>query len=69
MEEWEQFQKDLLTSVRVANDFKTEAQKNLEKMEQENQMLKERLRQLDADLERARGEFLVSRHLCHRGMD
>lgn len=56
MEEWEQFQKDLLTSVRVANDFKTEAQRSHEKLEQENQMLKERLRQLDTDLEKARGK-------------
>ncbi|MPC38348.1 Cytospin-A [Portunus trituberculatus] len=32
VEEWEQFKKDLLTTVKVANDFKTEQQHDLEKL-------------------------------------
>lgn len=54
VEEWEQFQNDLLVTVRVANDFKTEAQHDLERLSQENTTLKDRLRQLGHDLEKAR---------------
>lgn len=56
VEEWEQFQNDLLTTVKVANDFKTEVQHDLQKLEQENQTLKERNKQLSVDLEKAKGE-------------
>ena len=59
MEEWEQFQRDLLTSVRVANDFKTEAQLNLEKIQHENQALKDRIRQLDFDLDKAKSKYAI----------
>uniref|UniRef100_T1J3B8 Calponin-homology (CH) domain-containing protein n=1 Tax=Strigamia maritima TaxID=126957 RepID=T1J3B8_STRMM len=38
--EWKQFQKDLLTTVRVAHDFKTHAEEELEKMLLENQDLR-----------------------------
>merc|ERR1719517_418761 len=34
-EEWKQFQADLLMTVRVANDFQTEAQQNLEQKSSE----------------------------------
>uniref|UniRef100_A0A0P4W758 Calponin-homology (CH) domain-containing protein n=2 Tax=Scylla olivacea TaxID=85551 RepID=A0A0P4W758_SCYOL len=54
VEEWEQFQNDLLTTVKVANDFKTEVQHDLQKLEQENQVLKERNKQLSVDLEKAK---------------
>ncbi|XP_068232743.1 cytospin-A-like isoform X2 [Palaemon carinicauda] len=54
VEEWEQFQSDLLMTVRVANDFKTEAQHDLERLTQENTMLRERLKQLGQDLEKAK---------------
>ncbi|XP_044261248.1 COP1-interactive protein 1-like isoform X2 [Tribolium madens] len=54
-EEWEKFQKDLLTSVRVANDFKTEAQQDLEKLVMENKAGRERIKQLEAQLEKLKG--------------
>ncbi|KAG0713981.1 Cytospin-A [Chionoecetes opilio] len=58
VEEWEQFQNDLLMTVRVANNFKTEAQHDLEKLEQENVVLKERVKQLGLDVEKAKGPYL-----------
>lgn len=42
-EEWKQFQADLLTTVRVANNFKMEAQEQLEKVIVENKALREKL--------------------------
>ncbi|XP_057653326.1 cytospin-A-like isoform X7 [Diorhabda carinulata] len=51
-EEWEKFQDDLLTSVRVANDFKTEAQQDLQRMIIENKQYRERERQLKAEIEK-----------------
>lgn len=39
-EEWEQFQQDLLISVRVANDFKTEAQLAHEQLALDNKLLR-----------------------------
>lgn len=51
-EEWDQFQRDLLMTVRVANDFKTEAQHDLERLTQENQMLKDKQKQAVQDLEK-----------------
>ncbi|KAK3868393.1 hypothetical protein Pcinc_026200 [Petrolisthes cinctipes] len=54
VEEWEQFRNDLLITVRVANDFKTEAQHDVERLNQENTALKDRLRQLANDLEKAK---------------
>ncbi|XP_047739662.1 cytospin-A isoform X3 [Hyalella azteca] len=47
VEEWEQFQCDLLTTVRVANDFKTEVQAHLEKVQHENALLKHQLSTLE----------------------
>ncbi|KAF2356663.1 Calponin domain [Trinorchestia longiramus] len=47
VEEWEQFQCDLLTTVRVANDFKTEVQSQLDKVQQENTILKHQLATLE----------------------
>lgn len=42
-EEWEQFQQDLLVSVRVANDFKTEAQLAHEQMALDNKLLRDKV--------------------------
>lgn len=42
-EEWQQFQKDLLTTVRVANDFKLETLARMEKVVEENRALHEKL--------------------------
>ncbi|KRT80821.1 hypothetical protein AMK59_6292, partial [Oryctes borbonicus] len=53
-EEWEKFQNDLLTSVRVANDFKTEAQQDLQKMILENKAHREKVRHLEAQIDKLR---------------
>lgn len=60
VEEWEQFQSDLLMTVRVANDFKTEAQHDLERLTQENTVLRDRLKQLGQDLEKAKAVKVCS---------
>ncbi|XP_018568252.1 uncharacterized protein LOC108908637 isoform X2 [Anoplophora glabripennis] len=56
VEEWEKFQNDLLTSVRVANDFKTEAQQDLQRMILENKSLREKERQLKSEIEKLKGD-------------
>lgn len=43
-DEWQRFQQDLLMTVRVANDFKTEAQQELQQLVIENKQLRDRLR-------------------------
>ncbi|XP_043227043.1 cytospin-A-like isoform X3 [Amphibalanus amphitrite] len=58
-EEWAQFQADLLMSVRVANDFRTEAQEHVEKMALDNHRLRERVSALSSDLEKARAAAAV----------
>lgn len=45
--EWKQFQSDLLMTVRVANDFKTEAQRELERLVSENKIARDRIRLLE----------------------
>lgn len=50
--EWQQFQTDLLMTVRVANDFKTEAQSELERVVLENKAQRDRLRALEAQLDK-----------------
>lgn len=47
-------------TVRVANDFKTEAQHDLERLTQENTVLRDRLKQLGQDLEKAKGMILCT---------
>ncbi|XP_063927359.1 uncharacterized protein LOC135140650 isoform X4 [Zophobas morio] len=54
-EEWEKFQNDLLTSVRVANDFKTEAQQDLQKLIMENKASRERIKQLESQIDKLKG--------------
>ena len=51
-EEWKQFQSDLLMTVRVANDFQTEAQQNLEDKSNETEELRERIRRVENENER-----------------
>nr|XP_022907064.1 protein MLP1-like [Onthophagus taurus] len=55
-EEWERFQNDLLTSVRVANDFKTEAQQDLQKIVSENKAYREKVCQLEVMVEKLSGD-------------
>uniref|UniRef100_A0A8D8PZQ6 Cytospin-A n=1 Tax=Cacopsylla melanoneura TaxID=428564 RepID=A0A8D8PZQ6_9HEMI len=51
-EEWQVFQRDLLTTVRVANDFKSETAQKLESVLIENKQLKEKNRTLTSQLEK-----------------
>ncbi|XP_065349008.1 cytospin-A isoform X8 [Cloeon dipterum] len=60
-EEWVQFRSDLLMTVRVANDFKTEAQQQLAKLLVENKSLKEKNRSLEAELAKAKAQQSPSR--------
>ncbi|XP_059479557.1 cytospin-A-like isoform X4 [Neocloeon triangulifer] len=61
-DEWIQFRSDLLMTVRVANDFKTEAQQQLAKLVVENKALKEKNRSLEAELTKAKA--LNTKALC-----
>ncbi|KAG8233354.1 hypothetical protein J437_LFUL013746 [Ladona fulva] len=54
-EEWERFQSDLLVTVRVANDFKNEAKVELEKYVLENRGLKDKIKVLEAEMEKLKG--------------
>lgn len=60
-EEWKQFQADLLMTVRVANDFQTEAQHNLEAKSSETEELRERIRLLESENERLKKNAANSR--------
>lgn len=51
-EEWEQFQSDLLISVRVANDFKTEAQLAHEQLALDNKLLRDKIRGMETQVEK-----------------
>lgn len=54
-EEWEQFQSDLLMTVRVANDLKTEAQTQSEMLIAENKELKEKVKVLEVQVDKLKG--------------
>ncbi|BFF95171.1 cytospin-B-like [Drosophila madeirensis] len=51
-EEWQQFKADLLTTVRVANDFQSESQIALEQLELDNKMQMETIRLLEQKLKK-----------------
>ncbi|KAI5722402.1 hypothetical protein M8J76_007851 [Diaphorina citri] len=51
-EEWQEFQRDLLTTVRVANEFKSETAQKLESVLIENKQLKEKNRTLTSQLDK-----------------
>nr|XP_049699391.1 titin homolog isoform X2 [Helicoverpa armigera]XP_049699392.1 titin homolog isoform X2 [Helicoverpa armigera]XP_049699393.1 titin homolog isoform X2 [Helicoverpa armigera] len=53
--EWKQFQSDLLMTVRVANDFKTEAQRELERLVSENKVARDRIRLLEDQMHSLKG--------------
>ncbi|XP_073948052.1 sperm antigen with calponin homology and coiled-coil domains split discs isoform X3 [Choristoneura fumiferana] len=53
--EWKQFQSDLLMTVRVANDFKTEAQRELERLVSENKAARDRIRLLEDQIHSLKG--------------
>ncbi|GIY24280.1 cytospin-A [Caerostris extrusa] len=50
VEEWNKFQADLLTTVRVANDFKVEAVQEVERLTIENKELNEKIAALEAEI-------------------
>lgn len=62
-EEWEQFQQDLLISVRVANDFKTEAQLAHEQLALDNKLLREKIRGMETQVEKLNKSKLMHRLL------
>lgn len=49
--EWEQFQNDLLMTVRVANDLKTEAQSELQRLVLENKQLRDKIKILETKIQ------------------
>ncbi|KAJ6636359.1 Cytospin-A [Pseudolycoriella hygida] len=49
-EEWEQFQSDLLMTVRVANDFKTETQVAYENLVLDNKAQRDKIRHLEQEI-------------------
>nr|XP_029719061.1 cytospin-A-like isoform X5 [Aedes albopictus] len=51
-EEWDRFQSDLLMTVRVANDFKTEAHNAREQLALDNKALRERIRIMEQQVEK-----------------
>nr|CAD7394456.1 unnamed protein product [Timema cristinae] len=55
--DWIQFQTDLLTTVRVANDFKTEVQQELERINTENKFLKLRVNELESEVDKLKARL------------
>lgn len=53
-DEWRQFQSDLQVAVVVANDFKMEAQEDIERLTAENSQLREKLTNLSQEVEKIR---------------
>ncbi|XP_053694684.1 cytospin-A-like isoform X2 [Sabethes cyaneus] len=51
-DEWERFQSDLLMTVRVANDFKTEAHNAREQLALDNKALRERIRVMEQQIDK-----------------
>lgn len=49
-EEWVQFQSDLLMTVRVANDFKTETQVAYENLVIDNKAQRDKIRNLEQEI-------------------
>lgn len=51
-EEWEQFQKDLQQTVKIANDYREEAQDEVKRLEKEKVDLLEKVKSLTAEVEK-----------------
>ncbi|XP_029342977.1 cytospin-A isoform X2 [Acyrthosiphon pisum] len=58
--EWHQFKEDLLTTVRVANDYKEIVEKDMEQIITENKRLREKVKTLEAQLDKLKPEFTRS---------
>lgn len=52
--EWHQFKEDLLTTVRVANDYKEIVEKDMEQIISENKRLREKVKTLETQLDKLR---------------
>lgn len=59
-EEWEQFQSDLLMTVRVANDFKTETQVAYENLVMDNKAQRDKIRTLEQEIVKLNKGKLIS---------
>lgn len=70
-EKWQAFQKDLLTTVRVANDLKTEAEEQSECLLNENKTLSEKISNLEYELDKLKVNGLneaIDKELINREM-
>lgn len=68
-EEWTKLKEDLLTAVRVADEFRAEAQENVEKMIVKNKLLSERIAFLEAEVIKLRSEkYELTRRLSNENM-
>ncbi|KAH3883339.1 hypothetical protein DPMN_007294 [Dreissena polymorpha] len=56
-EEWTQFQKDLQVAVRIANDFRSETQSDVEKLKSDNASLKEKCQTQQYEIDKLKGEI------------
>ncbi|XP_076452962.1 cytospin-A-like isoform X2 [Babylonia areolata] len=56
-EEWQQFQKDLQVAVVIANDFRAETQESMQKVSEENMVLREKSLNQQLELERLKNEL------------
>lgn len=50
--DWQQFKEDLLTTVRVANDYKEIVEKDMEQIVSENKQVREKVKILEAQLDK-----------------
>lgn len=50
--DWHQFKEDLLTTVRVANDYKEIVEKDMEQIILENKRVREKVKTLEAQLDK-----------------
>ena len=70
IEEWEQFQADLLMTVRVANDFKTEAANAKEQLAVDNKALRDRIRLMEQQIEKLnKREYIAKNIYYYASMD
>jgi len=56
--EWHQFKEDLLTTVRVANDYKEIVEKDMEQIIAENKRVREKIKILEAQLDKLKRKLI-----------
>ncbi|XP_060581869.1 cytospin-A-like isoform X2 [Ruditapes philippinarum] len=57
LEDWKQFQKDLQVAVVIANDFRSETQGDMEKLQSDNATYKEKCQSLEAEIAKLKSEI------------